>query len=145
MSSLADSRHVRDRVRLHLRRVTENNNAERRTRGETATTTTSIIGLPAEEPEWSRREPTKRFDLNTPAVVAPPHLSTSWNNSGPGVSHRVSRPWGRLGTGSSPSRRLYPGPIRASITPPRDAAGHSAPPCQRRRDDQLLLDPPPPR
>lgn len=35
-------RHVRDRVRLHLRRVTENNNTERRTR---ETTTAKIISI----------------------------------------------------------------------------------------------------
>ncbi|KAM3584822.1 uncharacterized protein V6R79_000126 [Siganus canaliculatus] len=35
-------RHVRDRVRLHLRRVTENNNTERRTRETTTEKISSI-------------------------------------------------------------------------------------------------------
>lgn len=37
-------RHVRDRVRLHLRRVTENNNNERRTRQTTTTKICSVDG-----------------------------------------------------------------------------------------------------
>lgn len=41
-------RHVRDRVRLHLRRVTENNNRERRTRRTTTEKISSIGGTRAE-------------------------------------------------------------------------------------------------
>ncbi|GLD63429.1 Krueppel-like factor 7 isoform X1 [Lates japonicus] len=57
-------RHVRDRVRLHLRRVTENNNTERRTR---ETTTARIISIDrsrveAERAGEARRLPRKRAE-----------------------------------------------------------------------------------
>ncbi|KAI4831638.1 hypothetical protein KUCAC02_001174 [Chaenocephalus aceratus] len=42
-------RHVRDRVRLHLRRVTENNNTERRTR---ETTTAKISSVDRTRPRY---------------------------------------------------------------------------------------------
>ncbi|CAK6969888.1 Krueppel-like factor 7 isoform X1 [Scomber scombrus] len=55
-------RHVRDRVRLHLRRVTENNNTERRTRETTTAKSGSIdrTRVDTQRAGKSRRLPRKR-------------------------------------------------------------------------------------
>ena len=56
-------RHVRDRVRLHLRRVTENNNTERRTRETTTEKISSADGTrgEAESGGNTRELPRKRW------------------------------------------------------------------------------------
>lgn len=56
-------RHVRDRVRLHLRRVTENNNRERRTRETTTEKISSIdrTRVKTERTGKSRRPQRKRW------------------------------------------------------------------------------------
>ncbi|KAK2857030.1 hypothetical protein Q5P01_005765 [Channa striata] len=69
-------RHVRDRVRLHLRRVTENNNTERRTRETTTAKIISIDGtrVAAETDETSRRRPRKRAESTDIAEICPSTL-----------------------------------------------------------------------